>query len=79
MQTASAAATDRVGISLLKGIGALDCHNNWLDNIRSVLGFCHNALRWEDLSYFILHESSSAMDAFPEATESMPHLIKLTS
>ena len=38
MQTSGAAATDRIGLSLLKGVGSLDCHNNWLDNIRFCFG-----------------------------------------
>jgi len=30
-------ATDRIGLGLMKNVGALDCHNNWLDNIRCPL------------------------------------------
>ena len=29
-------ATDKIGLELLKKVGALDCHNNWMDNKRCV-------------------------------------------
>ena len=32
----SVMATDKIGLELLKKVGALDCHNNWMDNTRCV-------------------------------------------
>ncbi len=48
-------ATDVVGLKIVRKAGALDCHTNWLDNIRCLFGFW---TRKCDPSYFPPHTTS---------------------
>ena len=55
VQTSGPAAADRVGLSLLKSVGALDCHNNWLDNMRSATALFDKVVSQLQMFHLCLH------------------------